>query len=55
LKIIYEPIYDNKKGMWGRKFNKKLQEEKGMVSVINFIQRHKNNLIVMTRDVEKRG
>jgi len=31
-------VYDNEKGTWRRKYNKELQEEMEMASVVNFIK-----------------
>ena len=32
------PVYDNEKGTWRRKYNKELQEEMEMASVVSFMK-----------------
>jgi len=37
-RVICGPVYDNEKGIWKRKYNKELQEEMEMASVVSFIR-----------------
>jgi len=37
LRIICDPVYDNRTNAWRRKFNQELQDELGLVQVGSFI------------------
>ncbi|KAL4132173.1 hypothetical protein QTP88_009380 [Uroleucon formosanum] len=37
-RVICGPVYDNEKGTWRRKYNKELQEEMEMTSVVSFMK-----------------
>jgi len=41
MEVICGPIYDNDYETWRRKYNKKLQREMEMASVVSFIRRQR--------------